>query len=74
MVIIKILLFQFLRSLEAALQRYGGQAASFKAPAATVLDAAGGKTANTLTYAKLLSRAQKIASALTTKQVRNFFN
>lgn len=52
------------RSLEAALQRYG--TSSFKAPMATVLDP-NGKLTTTLTYGKLLSRAQKIAHALTTK-------
>lgn len=52
------------RTLEAALQRYG--TSSFKAPMATVLDP-NGKMTTTLTYGKLLSRAQKIAHALTTK-------
>ncbi|CRL08083.1 CLUMA_CG020911, isoform A [Clunio marinus] len=52
------------RTLEAALQRYG--TSSFKAPMATVLDT-NGKMTTTLTYGKLLSRAQKIAHALTTK-------
>jgi len=52
------------RSLEAALQRYG--TSSFKAPMATVLDP-NGKLTTTLTYGKLLSRAQKIAHALTIK-------
>lgn len=52
------------RTLEAALQRYG--TSSFKAPMATVLDT-NGKLTTTLTYGKLLSRAQKIAHALTTK-------
>ncbi|KAL7012146.1 hypothetical protein ACKWTF_014657 [Chironomus riparius] len=52
------------RTLEAALQRYG--TSSFKAPMATVLDP-NGKMTTTLTYGKLLSRAQKIAHALSTK-------
>ncbi|XP_054731793.1 disco-interacting protein 2 isoform X1 [Anastrepha obliqua] len=52
------------RSLEAALQRYGAN--SFKSPMATVLDP-NGKITTTLTYGKLLSRAQKIAYALSTK-------
>lgn len=52
------------RTLEAALQRYGSS--SFKAPMATVLDP-NGKMTTTLTYGKLLSRAQKIAYALSTK-------
>lgn len=52
------------RSLEAALQRYG--TSSFKAPMATVLDP-NGKMTTTLTYGKLLSRAMKIAYALSTK-------
>lgn len=52
------------RSLEAALQRYGSS--SFKAPMATVLDP-NGKMTTTLTYGKLLSRAMKIAYALSTK-------
>ncbi|XP_055624089.1 disco-interacting protein 2 isoform X6 [Toxorhynchites rutilus septentrionalis] len=52
------------RTLEAALQRYG--TSSFKAPMATVLDP-NGKMTTTLTYGKLLSRAQKIAYALSTK-------
>lgn len=52
------------RTLEAALQRYG--TSSFKAPMATVLDP-NGKMTTTLTYGKLLSRAQKIAHSLTTK-------
>lgn len=52
------------RNLEAAIQRYGS--ASFKASAATVLDA-NGKLTNTLTYGKLLSRSQKIAYALLNK-------
>lgn len=46
------------RNLEAAIQRYGS--ATFKATAATVLDATG-KTLLSLTYGKLLSRANKIA-------------
>ncbi|XP_037031681.1 disco-interacting protein 2 isoform X8 [Bradysia coprophila] len=52
------------RSLEAAVQRYGTN--SFKAPMATVLDP-NGKLTTTLTYGKLLSRAMKIAYALSTK-------
>ncbi|XP_063702117.1 disco-interacting protein 2 isoform X2 [Culicoides brevitarsis] len=52
------------RTLEQALQRYG--TSSFKAPMATVLDP-NGKMTTTLTYGKLLSRAQKIAYALSTK-------
>lgn len=52
------------RTLEAALQRYG--TSSFKAPMATVLDP-NGKMTTTLTYGKLLSRAMKIAYALSTK-------
>lgn len=52
------------RNLEAAVQRYGS--ASFKAPVATMLDAAG-KQSTTLTYGKLLSRTQKIAYALLNK-------
>lgn len=52
------------RTLEAALQRYG--TSSFKAPMATVLDP-NGKMTTTLTYGKLLSRAQKIAHSLATK-------
>jgi hypothetical protein len=52
------------RTLEQALQRYG--TSSFKAPMATVLDP-NGKLTTTLTYGKLLSRAQKIAYALSTK-------
>ncbi|XP_055854108.1 disco-interacting protein 2 isoform X10 [Episyrphus balteatus] len=55
---------QLPRSLEAALQRFGTN--SFKSPMATVLDP-NGKMTTTLTYGKLLSRAQKIAYALTTK-------
>ncbi|XP_055903593.1 disco-interacting protein 2 isoform X10 [Eupeodes corollae] len=55
---------QLPRSLEAALQRFGTNA--FKSPMATVLDP-NGKMTTTLTYGKLLSRAQKIAYALTTK-------
>lgn len=46
------------RTLECALQRYGTN--SFKSPMATVLDP-NGKVTTTLTYGKLLSRAQKIA-------------
>lgn len=53
------------RSLEAALQRYGSS--SFKAPMATVLDPNGKNLTTTLTYGKLLSRATKIAYALSTK-------
>lgn len=52
------------RTLEAALQRYGAN--SFKSPMATVLDP-NGKITTTITYGKLLSRAQKIAYALSTK-------
>ncbi|XP_055310052.1 disco-interacting protein 2 isoform X5 [Sitodiplosis mosellana] len=53
------------RTLEAALQRYGSS--SFKAPMATVLDPNGKNLTTTLTYGKLLSRAMKIAYALSTK-------
>lgn len=49
------------RNLEAAIQRYGS--ATYKAPAATVLDP-NGKLSINLTYGKLLSRSQKIAFAL----------
>ncbi|XP_059217269.1 disco-interacting protein 2 isoform X2 [Stomoxys calcitrans] len=52
------------RSLEAAVLRYGTN--SFKSPMATVVDP-NGKITTTLTYGKLLSRAQKIAYALSTK-------
>lgn len=52
------------RSLEAAVQRFGTN--SFKSPMATVVDP-NGKITTTLTYGKLLSRAQKIAYALSTK-------
>ncbi|XP_046808733.1 disco-interacting protein 2 isoform X2 [Lucilia cuprina] len=52
------------RSLEAAVQRFGIN--SFKSPMATVVDP-NGKITTTLTYGKLLSRAQKIAYALSTK-------
>lgn len=52
------------RTLECALQRYGTN--SFKSSMATVLDP-NGKITTTLTYGKLLSRAQKIAYALSTK-------
>ncbi|XP_055385631.1 disco-interacting protein 2 isoform X6 [Condylostylus longicornis] len=52
------------RNLETALQRFGTN--SFKSPVATVLDP-NGKLTTMLTYGKLLSRAQKIAYALTTK-------
>lgn len=52
------------RTLEQAVQRYG--TSSFKAPMATVLDP-NGKLTTVLTYGKLLSRAQKIAYALSTK-------
>ncbi|XP_015585817.1 disco-interacting protein 2 isoform X3 [Cephus cinctus] len=52
------------RSLEAAIQRYGS--ASYKAPAATVLDP-NGKLCVTLTYGKLLSRSHKIAYTLLNK-------
>ena len=45
------------RNLEAAIQRYGS--ATYKAPAATVLDP-NGKMSITLTYGKLLSRSHKI--------------
>ena len=49
------------RNLEAAIQRYGS--ATYKAPAATVLDP-NGKMSITLTYGKLLSRSHKISYAL----------
>ncbi|KAL5290225.1 DIP2 family protein [Megaselia abdita] len=52
------------RTLEQALQRFGLN--NFKSPMATVLDP-NGKMTTTLTYGKLLSRASKIAYALTTK-------
>lgn len=52
------------RSLENALLRFGMN--SSKAPMATVIDP-NGKMTTTLTYGKLLSRAQKIAYALSTK-------
>ncbi|XP_046604654.1 disco-interacting protein 2 homolog A isoform X3 [Neodiprion virginianus] len=52
------------RSLEAAIQRYGS--ASYKAPAATVLDP-NGKPSVPLTYGKLLSRSHKIAYTLLNK-------
>ncbi|XP_066588947.1 disco-interacting protein 2 homolog A isoform X2 [Prorops nasuta] len=52
------------RSLEAAIQRYGS--ATYKAPAATVLDP-NGKLCITLTYGKLLSRSHKIAYTLLNK-------
>ncbi|CAB0010911.1 unnamed protein product [Nesidiocoris tenuis] len=52
------------RNLEAAIQRYGS--ATYKAPVATVLDP-NGKLSITLTYGKLLSRSQKIAYTLLTK-------
>ncbi|XP_055705773.1 disco-interacting protein 2 isoform X5 [Phlebotomus papatasi] len=52
------------RTIEAALQRYGVN--SPKTPMATVLDP-NGKMTTTLTYGKLMSRAQKIAYALSTK-------
>ncbi|XP_071943414.1 disco-interacting protein 2 homolog C-like isoform X3 [Antedon mediterranea] len=52
------------RHLEAALQRYGNS--TFKAPAVTSLDISG-KPKETLTYGKLLSRAQKIAYFLLNK-------
>ncbi|XP_048508308.1 disco-interacting protein 2 homolog C isoform X4 [Athalia rosae] len=52
------------RSLEAAIQRYGS--ASYKAPAATVLDP-NGKPYVPLTYGKLLSRSHKIAYTLLNK-------
>ena len=49
------------RNLEAAIQRYGS--ATYKAPAATVLDP-NGKLNVSLTYGKLLTRSHKIAYAL----------
>ncbi len=49
------------RNVEAAIQRYGS--ATYKAPAATVLDP-NGKLSVNLTYGKLLSRSLKIAFAL----------
>ncbi len=49
------------RNVEAAIQRYGS--ATYKAPAATVLDP-NGKLSINLTYGKLLSRSHKIAYAL----------
>lgn len=52
------------RTLEAAVQKHGSN--SMKLPMATVLDP-NGKMTTTLTYAKLLSRATKIAYALSTK-------
>lgn len=52
------------RTLEAAVQKYGSS--SLKLPMATVLDP-NGKMTTTLTYAKLLSRATKIAYALQSK-------
>ncbi|XP_063986647.1 disco-interacting protein 2 homolog A isoform X3 [Diachasmimorpha longicaudata] len=52
------------RSLEAAIQRYGS--ATYKAPAATVLDP-NGKLCITLTYGKLQSRSHKIAYTLLNK-------
>lgn len=52
------------RTLESALQRYGTN--SFKSPMATVLDP-NGKLSTTLTYGKLLTRAHKIAYALSIK-------
>ncbi|XP_011495834.1 PREDICTED: disco-interacting protein 2 homolog A [Ceratosolen solmsi marchali] len=52
------------RSVEASIQRYGS--ASYKAPAATVLDP-NGKLCVTLTYGKLLSRSYKIAYTLLNK-------
>ncbi|GAB0087700.1 Disco-interacting protein 2 [Sergentomyia squamirostris] len=52
------------RSIEAALQRYGVN--NPKTPMATVLDP-NGKMTTTLTYGKLMSRATKIAYALSTK-------
>ncbi|XP_043468504.1 disco-interacting protein 2 homolog A isoform X6 [Leptopilina heterotoma] len=52
------------RSLEAAILRYGS--ATYKAPAATVLDP-NGKLCITLTYGKLLSRSHKIAYTLLNK-------
>lgn len=52
------------RTLESALQRFGTN--SFKSPMATVMDP-NMKMSTTLTYGKLLSRAMKIAYALSTK-------
>ena len=52
------------RNLEAAIQRYGS--ATYKAPAATVLDP-NGKLNVSLTYGKLLTRSHKIAYALLNK-------
>ena len=52
------------RNLEAAIQRYGS--ATYKAPAATVLDP-NGKLNISLTYGKLLTRSHKIAYALLNK-------
>lgn len=52
------------RNLESALQRFGTN--SFKSPMATVMDP-NMKMSTTLTYGKLLSRAMKIAYALSTK-------
>ncbi|XP_040564455.1 disco-interacting protein 2 homolog A isoform X2 [Lepeophtheirus salmonis] len=49
------------RNIEAAIHRYGS--ATYKAPAATVLDP-NGKLSINLTYGKLLSRSQKIAYTL----------
>ncbi|XP_014227393.1 disco-interacting protein 2 homolog A isoform X1 [Trichogramma pretiosum] len=54
------------RSVESAIQRYGS--ASYKAPAATVLDP-NGKLCITLTYGKLLSRSYKIAYTLLNKAI-----
>ncbi|CAM1294712.1 DIP2 (predicted) [Pycnogonum litorale] len=52
------------RNLEAAVQRYGS--ATYKASAATVLDAHG-KLSFSLTYGKLLSRTHKVAFTLLNK-------
>ncbi|XP_054168198.1 disco-interacting protein 2-like [Oppia nitens] len=52
------------KTLEAALHRYGS--ATFKAPAATVLDT-NSKISPPLTYGKLLSRSRKIAYNLLNK-------
>ena len=52
------------RTLESALQKFGTN--SFKSPMATVMDP-NMKMSTTLTYGKLLSRAMKIAYALSTK-------
>lgn len=52
------------KSLESALYRYG--TSTFKAPAATVLDA-NGKMSPTLTYGKLYNRSRRIAYNLLNK-------